>query len=176
MAVKPIPDMYHSVQPYLVVDGAAELIEFLKGTFDVESRGVMPRPDGRVGHAEVVLGDSVIMLADAGGPTDAKATSTMLVVYVEDVDKHYQRALEAGGCRRPRFRLWSAVAVPPLGAVRHRQRREGPDPRRAPASREGPARSPHELGEEQRRPDDREQRQRLRHAPVEQPRRGERDR
>jgi len=97
MAVKPIPDMYHNVQPYLVVDGAAELIEFLKGTFDVESRGVMPRPDGRVGHAEVVLGDSVIMLADAGGPTDAKATSTMLVVYVEDVDKHYQRALEAGG-------------------------------------------------------------------------------
>ena len=85
MAVKPIPDMYHNVQPYLVVDGAAELIEFLKGTFDVESRGVMPRPDGRVGHAEIVLGDSVIMLADAGGPSDAKPTSTMLVVYVEDV-------------------------------------------------------------------------------------------
>jgi PhnB protein len=96
MAVKPIPDQYHSVQPYLVVDGAQQLIEFLKGTFDVEDRGVMPRPDGKVGHAEVKLGDSIIMLADSGGPNNAKSTSAMVVVYVEDVDKTYQRALEAG--------------------------------------------------------------------------------
>src|SRR5438034_4337554 len=97
MAVKPIPDEYHSVQPYLVVDGAAELIEFLKGTFDVEEPMRMPRPDGKVGHAEVKLGDSVIMLADSGGPNDAKPTSAILVVYVEDCDKTYQKALEAGG-------------------------------------------------------------------------------
>jgi PhnB protein len=96
MAVKPIPDQYHSVQPYLVVDGAQQLIEFLKGTFDVEDRGVMPRPDGKVGHAEVKLGDSIIMLADSGGPNNAKSTSAMVVVYVEDVDKTYRRALEAG--------------------------------------------------------------------------------
>jgi PhnB protein len=97
MAVKPIPDEYHSVQPYLVVDGAVKLIEFLKGTFDVEEPMAMPRPDGKIGHAEVRIGDSVVMLADSGGPNDAQPTSAMLVVYVEDVDKIYRRALEAGG-------------------------------------------------------------------------------
>jgi len=97
MAVKPIPDEYHSVQPYLIVDGAAELIEFLKGTFDVEEPVRMPRPDGKVGHAEVKLGDSIVMLADAGGPQESKPTQAMLVVYVEEVDKVYRRALEAGG-------------------------------------------------------------------------------
>jgi PhnB protein len=97
MAVKPIPDQYHSVQPYLIVDGAQQLIEFLKGTFEVEDRGVMPRPDGKVGHAEVKLGDSIIMLSDSGGPNNAQPTTSMIVVYVEDVDKSYQRALEAGG-------------------------------------------------------------------------------
>ena len=97
MAVKPIPDQYHSVQPYLVVDGAEELIAFLRGTFDVEDPMRMPRPDGKVGHAEVRVGDSVIMLADSGGPTNAEATTTMLVVYVEDCDKLYAKALEAGG-------------------------------------------------------------------------------
>ena len=97
MAVKPIPDQYHSVQPYLVVDGAEELISFLKGTFDVEDPMRMPRPDGKVGHSEVTIGDSVVMLADSGGPTDAKPTTTMLVVYVEDCDKTYAKALQAGG-------------------------------------------------------------------------------
>jgi len=97
MAVKPIPDEYHSVQPYLVVDGAAELIEFIKGTFDVEDPMRMPRPDGKVGHAEVRIGDSVVMLADSGGQENTAPTRSMLVVYVEDCDKTYQRALEAGG-------------------------------------------------------------------------------
>ena len=97
MAVKPIPDEYHSVQPYLIVDGASELIEFLKGTFDVEEPMRLPRPDGKVGHAEVRIGDSVVMLADSGGQTNAQPTSVMLVVYVEDVEKTYQKALEAGG-------------------------------------------------------------------------------
>ena len=97
MAVKPIPDEYHSVQPYLIVDGASELIEFLKGTFDVAEPMRMPRPDGKVGHAEVRIGDSVVMLADSGGQNNAQPTSAMLVVYVEDADKTYQKALEAGG-------------------------------------------------------------------------------
>ena len=97
MAVKPIPDEYNSVQPYLIVDGAEGLIEFLKGTFEVADPMRMPRPDGKVGHAEVRIGDSVVMLADSGGEQDAKPTRTMLVVYVEDCDKTYARALEAGG-------------------------------------------------------------------------------
>ena len=96
MAVKPIPDEYHSVQPYLVVDGAEQLIEFLKRTFEVADPMRMPRPDGKVGHAEVRIGDSVVMLADSGGPQDSQATQAMLVVYVEDCDKIYRRALEAG--------------------------------------------------------------------------------
>ena len=97
MAVKPIPDEYHSVQPYLVVDGAEELIRFLRGTFELEDPMRMPRPDGKIGHAEVHIGDSVVMLADSGGPTDAEPTKAMLVVYVEDCDKTYAKALEAGG-------------------------------------------------------------------------------
>src|SRR5438477_804975 len=97
MAVDPIPEPYHSVQPYLVVDGAQQLIEFLRGAFDVEERGAMPRPDGKIGHAEVKVGDSIVMLADSGGPNDVQPTRSMIVVYVEDVDKTYRRALEAGG-------------------------------------------------------------------------------
>jgi PhnB protein len=95
--VKPIPDEYHSVQPYLVVDGAERLIEFLKGTFEVADPMRMPRPDGKIGHAEVRIGDSVVMLADSGGPENAEPTKAMLVTYVEDCDKTYARALEAGG-------------------------------------------------------------------------------
>src|SRR5436305_5892122 len=97
MAVKPIPEEYHSVQPYLVVDGAEGLIEFLKQTFEAPDPMRMPRQDGRVGHAEVRIGDSVVMLADSGGPNDAEPTKAMIVVYTEDVDKTYRRALEAGG-------------------------------------------------------------------------------
>jgi len=97
MAVKPIPDEYHSVQPYLIVDGAEQLIQFLRGTFELEDPMRMPRPDGKVGHSEVRIGDSVVMLADSGGPQDAQPRQSMLVVYVEDSDKTYARALEAGG-------------------------------------------------------------------------------
>ena len=80
--VKPIPDEYHSVQPYLVVDGAEGLIGFLRATFELEDPMRMPRPDGKVGHCEVRIGDSVVMLADSGGPQDAQPTQSMLVVYV----------------------------------------------------------------------------------------------
>ena len=97
MAVKPIPDEYHSVQPYLVVDGAEELIAFIRATFELDDPMRMPRPDGKVGHAEMRIGDSVVMLADAGGPNDTTPTTAMLVCYVEDSDKTYRRALEAGG-------------------------------------------------------------------------------
>ncbi|MHB8508088.1 MAG: VOC family protein [Candidatus Dormibacteria bacterium] len=95
MAVKPIPDGYSSVTPYLVVDGAAKLIDFLKQAFGAEARGgVMSSPDGTVGHAEMHIGDSLVMLADA--TAQSPAVKAMLHLYVEDCDATYQRAVDAG--------------------------------------------------------------------------------
>ena len=102
MAVKPIPDGYPRVTPYLVVEGAADAIEFYKDVIGAQERFRMPGPDGRIGHAELQVGDSVIMLADAFpdmGILDAKSignTPVSIVVYVEDVDKVFAAALEAG--------------------------------------------------------------------------------
>ena len=62
--VKPIPDGYHSVTPYLIINGAAEAIEFYKKAFGAIELFRMPQPDGRIGHAEIKIGDSPIMLAD----------------------------------------------------------------------------------------------------------------
>jgi PhnB protein len=94
MAVKPIPDGYHAVTPYLVVDGASKLIDFLKGTFGATELFRMPAPGDRVGHAEVKIGDSNIMIADNTGEWPARPA--MLYVYVTDVDATHKRALSAG--------------------------------------------------------------------------------
>lgn len=91
MGVPPIPEGYNSVSPYLVVEGAESMISFLQATFGAEVLRKMTRPDGAIGHAEVRIGDSVVMLADAA------PTAPMLHVYVDDVDAAYARALEAGG-------------------------------------------------------------------------------
>src|ERR687897_144704 len=97
MAVKPIPDQYHSLQPYLLVEGAPRLIEFLKATFDAEDLGSMPTPEGKIGHAEMRVGDTIVMLADASTAEGVSGPMPSTVVaYVEDCDKVYQRALEAG--------------------------------------------------------------------------------
>lgn len=94
MAAKPIPDGYHAVTPYLVVHGAKRLIEFLQAAFGGRVIHRMEAPDGRVGHTEIRIGDSVVMLADAPG---AQAPmNAMLYLYVDDVDAVYQRALAAG--------------------------------------------------------------------------------
>ena len=95
MAVKPIPDGYHSVTPYLVVNGAAEVIDFLKRAFGAQEIMRMPGPNGTIGHAEVKIGDSVVMMADAGGPYPARPGNILL--YVPNVDEVYRRAVEAGG-------------------------------------------------------------------------------
>ena len=94
--VQAIPDEYGSVTPYLVVDGADDLIGFLKDTVDATLRGddVMRGPDGKVGHAEVQIGNSVVMLADV--PPDGEAMKAMLNIYVEDCDGVYKKALAAG--------------------------------------------------------------------------------
>jgi PhnB protein len=94
MPVKPTPDGYHSVTPYLVVPGAAGLIDFLKQVFGAREIMRLATPEDRIGHAELRIGDSLIMLADAQG--DHQPTKTMLHVYVADADATYRRALSAG--------------------------------------------------------------------------------
>jgi uncharacterized glyoxalase superfamily protein PhnB len=94
MAVKPIPEGYHSITPYLVVEGADKLLDFVKQAFDAEPHECMRRPDGTIQHAEVKIGNSMVMLADASGRW--KATSTTLYLYVNDTDATYRRTLEAG--------------------------------------------------------------------------------
>jgi uncharacterized glyoxalase superfamily protein PhnB len=95
MPVKPIPDGYHSITPYLIVDGAGQLIEFLKRAFGAEvAFPPMAAPGGKIGHAEMRLGDSIVMLADA--TPQWKATTSMIHYYVHDVDAVHKRALEAG--------------------------------------------------------------------------------
>lgn len=94
MAVKPVPDGYRTVTPYLIVDGAEKLLTFVKQAFGAEETLRMPGPDGSIGHAEVRIGDSIVMLADA--TERSSATSTMLHLYVEDCDAMFQRAIDAG--------------------------------------------------------------------------------
>lgn len=95
MTVQPIPEGYRSVTPYLLVERADALLDFTRRAFDAEERTRMDRPDGTVGHAEIVIGDSVVMVGEAGG--DWPAMPASLHVYVEDCDATYARALEAGG-------------------------------------------------------------------------------
>ncbi len=106
MAVKPIPDGYHTVTPYLTVQGAAELLAFLKKAFDAKETERITRPDGTIGHAEARIGDSVVMLDDAMG--EAKAMPTAIYLYVNDADATYKRALQAGGTSvmEPATQFW----------------------------------------------------------------------
>ena len=94
MAVKPIPDGYHTVTPYLVVRGAAKLLEFLTRAFGATETYRMTGPDGTIGHAAARIGDSMVMLGEARG--EWKPTEAMLYLYVPDTDATYQRALAAG--------------------------------------------------------------------------------
>jgi len=100
--VKPIPEGYGAVTPYLIVDGAARAIEFYKEAFGAEETFRMEGPGGRVGHAEIKIGDSHVMLADehpemgARGPRSFGGSPISLLLYVEDVDATVSRAVEAG--------------------------------------------------------------------------------
>jgi PhnB protein len=100
--VKPIPDGYPQVIPYLSVDGAGAAIDFYTKVFGAKERMRMPGPDGKIGHAELEIGQSIVMLADAfpemGGqtPKDLGGTPVTVMIYVEDVDKVFDRALDAG--------------------------------------------------------------------------------
>jgi len=100
--VKPVPDGYHNVTPYLIVDGAAKALDFYKRVFGATERMRMPGPGGKVGHAEIGIGDSVIMLADehpemgARGPRAFGGSPVSLMLYVEDVDATVKTAVAAG--------------------------------------------------------------------------------
>ncbi|HTO59643.1 MAG TPA: VOC family protein [Bradyrhizobium sp.] len=94
--VKPIPDGFHTITPYLIVDGAAKIIDFAQKAFDAKlDHEATKRPDGSIMHATLRIGDSMLMISDAS--EHAKATTTMLYLYVADVDTAYQKALKAGG-------------------------------------------------------------------------------
>lgn len=94
MTVKAVPEGYHTITPYLMVAEAAQVIEFMKQAFGATEVQRMTGPDGAIRHAEVSLGDSRLMLSEAGG--DFPPMPTMLHLYVEDVDGVYQRAVQAG--------------------------------------------------------------------------------
>ncbi len=93
MAVKPIPEGYHTVTPSLTVKGAAKLIEFVEAAFGGTEAFRMPMPSGDIMHAEVTIGDSVVMLDDA---IQQPPTASSLFLYLNDVDGVYKRALKAG--------------------------------------------------------------------------------
>ncbi len=95
MAVRPIPAGYHTVTPYLAVAGANKLLDFVKRAFDAKEIRCSKRPDGTVWHAEVRIGDSMVMLAEAAAPW--KPMPTGIYLYVSDVDATYKSAIAAGG-------------------------------------------------------------------------------
>lgn len=94
MAVNPTPNGYHTITPYLVVENVSGLIEFTKQALGAEEIERLHRDDGGIIHAEVRVGDSVIMMGEAKDATQTKPA--FLYVYLKDADAAYQKALEAG--------------------------------------------------------------------------------
>ena len=102
MPVNPIPEGYHSVTPYLIIRGAADAIEFYKKAFGATELFRFPGPDGKIGHAELQIGNSRIMMADEypdmgyNGPQTLGGSPIALMIYLADVDAVFNRAVEAG--------------------------------------------------------------------------------
>jgi PhnB protein len=102
MATKPIPDGYQTVTPYLAVDDAAEAIAYYTKAFGAKERSRMEAPDGSIGHAELEIGDSLVMLSDpfpqatTRTPKELGGTTATVFLYVEDVDAVVKRAVDAG--------------------------------------------------------------------------------
>jgi PhnB protein len=101
-AVQPIPEAYPRVIPYLAIDGAAAAIDFYAAVLDAKEVMRMPGADGKIGHAEIVIGESMIMLSDEApdmdhrGPKAIGGSPVSIMVYVEDVDATFAKALSAG--------------------------------------------------------------------------------
>ena len=99
--VNPIPENYPQVCPYLMIDGAAAALDFYTSVLGATERMRMPAPGDTIGHAEIQIGDSVIMLADmpadqGSNPKSLGGTPVLICVYVEDVDATFAKAIEAG--------------------------------------------------------------------------------
>ena len=100
--VKPVPDGYHAVTPYLIVNDGPAALEFYKNAFGAVELLRMPRPDGRIGHAEIKIGDSPVMLADehpeigALSPQSVGGSPVSIHLYVTDVDAMFNQAVAAG--------------------------------------------------------------------------------
>jgi PhnB protein len=105
MAVKPIPEGYHTVTPFLNVKGTTQLLEFLKKALNAEEVMRMPGPGGVVMHAEVNIGNSRLMLSEA---TQTAPSSSSFYLYVTDVDALYKRAVAAGAVSQmePTDQIW----------------------------------------------------------------------
>jgi PhnB protein len=101
MAVKPIPEGYHSITPYLVVDGGAQAMDYYRKAFEAQELFRMPMPGGKIAHAEMKIGNSPFMLADEQeefkGPKSYGGAAVSLMIYVNDVDRIFKQALAAGG-------------------------------------------------------------------------------
>ena len=96
MAVNYKPEGYFDVTPYIVVDGADKLIDFMTQAFGAKERMRMPGPGGKVGHAEMEIGDSVIMLADSATAENNRTATAMINLYVKDSDATFKEAVAAG--------------------------------------------------------------------------------
>jgi PhnB protein len=102
MAVEAIPQGYHTLTPYMTVRDGARAIEFYKRAFGAKEKGVMKGPDGKIMHAELIIGDSIFMLADefpefgSMSPLSTGGSGMGLHIYVEDVDSAFDRAIGAG--------------------------------------------------------------------------------
>ena len=125
MSVNPVPEGYHSVTPYLVVDGAAKALEWYSRALGAAEKFRMPMGD-RIGHAEIMIGDSHVMLSDEWpdmnllGPKNRGGTTASLMIYVPDVDAAFERAVREGGTvERPvEDQFWgdrSGTLVDPFG-------------------------------------------------------------
>ncbi len=124
MKVRPIPEGYHSLTPYLIVKGAAKALDFYAKAFGARELFRMPQPDGRIGHAEMQIGNSRFMLADEFPERGIRAPSgtppVSLMIYCEDVDSMWKRAIAAGGKQdRPLTNQFygdrSATLIDPFG-------------------------------------------------------------
>ena len=102
MAVQPIPEGYRTVTPYLTLDDASKAIDFYKEAFGAKERVRMEAPGGKIGHAEIEIGDSLVMLSDAfpqgssAPPRELGGTTAGVFLYVEDVDAAFKQAVDAG--------------------------------------------------------------------------------
>ena len=158
MSTKPIPDGYTTVAPYLFVEDAKAALGFYKRAFGATDHGMIETPDGRVAHAEVKIGDTVVRLCDnlpifdAKAPTELGGTTVEIFLFVEDVDAAVRTAEQAGATVKaePTNQFWGdrlarlIVSVrPPLA---HRLARRRPDPGRDRGARGGGLRGHPVLG------------------------------